>query len=137
MSGKFPNVSKKLAYLTYKENIDLLVKLYPASFNKQFPLPLELNVHKEIARKTGWSAEKTSMVLNIWTTRMEYVMMACSTGKRFKLHSVAMKIRSPIDPEPMAGFSNRLKSFRDRGRVVKFKHDFLYKFGYEAFQFVV
>lgn len=114
-------IHTKQFYVLYKANIDTLVKLFPLSFNKDFPLPLELGCHKEIQKATGWQPWKVHAVMCMWTARMEYVMMCCSEKYRYQLNGVRS---DHLSEDHIANFVIRLNCFKDRSRIAQFVKDY-------------
>lgn len=116
-------------YAAYKKSIGQLEKLFPATFNKEFPLPLVIGVHKQIQAVTGWSKWQLHAVMCIWTARMEYTMMACSTGKR---HDLNGNISVPMSDDTIAYYTGKLNSYKDRVCIKTFCVDYGQAFGRPA-----
>ena len=118
---KTPDVWFKL----YKAHIDKLIELYPEAFNKEYPLPLALGVHKTIQKAVKWPPYRLHAVMAIWTSRMEYNLMANTTGKRYSLEG---KEVSSISEEHQNQFIIRLNMFKNRQRIADFCKDYSKQF---------
>lgn len=113
---------QKKCYAVYKKSIEELLVLFPTVFCKDFPLPLGIGVHKQIKAVTGWSRFRVHAVMSIWTSRMEYTLMACSLGKRFDLNG---NVASLISEDNMQHFVMKLGMFKKVDRIKKFCKDYL------------
>lgn len=116
-----PKQMPKVWILIYKAQIDVLIKLYPAVFNKEYPLPLALGSHKRIQKETKWHPARVHAVMAIWTSRMEYNLMANTIGKRYNLDGVEVE---SISKEHADGFIMKLNMFRNIERIANFCKDY-------------
>ena len=64
---------------------------------------------------------------------MEYVMMACSVGKRYDLNGNAV---GPISDDNQSYYSLKLNCFRSKSRIKQFCIDYKNNFGSPALIFV-
>lgn len=113
----------------YKANIDTLVKMFPKTFNKEYPLPLRLGVGNEVRKVTGWPRWKVHAVLAIWTARMEYVLMACSEKHRYDLDG---NQNGYINDEHLDNFIFRLNGFKHKVRIAEFVKNYKKEFNSPA-----
>ncbi|MFW3388416.1 UNVERIFIED_CONTAM: ProQ/FINO family protein, partial [Kocuria sp. CPCC 205274] len=88
-------------YDFYKRRFPELQEQFPVVFNKLYPLPLFVGVHKALEENTNFTPKEISALLNIWVQRHEYSCMACSIGRRYDLDG---KDAGEIDPLEMTGF---------------------------------
>lgn len=76
---------KAVHYDFYKRRIGDLVAAFPHAFNKCFPHPLAIGIHKQIVERTDFTAKEVSVLLRVWTHRAEYLAMGQSIGSRIDL----------------------------------------------------
>lgn len=112
-----PKVMPKSWFEVYKSNIDKLIELFPAVFNKEFPLPLAIGAHKQINAVVKWKPWKLHAVMAVWTARMEYVLMACSTGKRYDLNG---NVVGTMSKENISFYTIKLNSYKNKVRIRDF-----------------
>lgn len=112
-----PKEFPKSWIVIYKAHIDKLIEKYPAVFNKEYPLPLELGSHKRIKQEMGWHPQRVHAVLTIWTSRMEYNMMANTVGRRYTLDG---EEGSTITKEHSDNFIMKLNTFKNVERIADF-----------------
>lgn len=119
---------KAVHYDFYKRRIDELVSAFPNAFNKRFPHPLAIGIHHQLAARTQFSPKEISVLLRIWTHRIEYLAMGCSIGSRVDLDGNL----TLIDPEHVKGFVAVHKRMSD-AFVKRFAKSFQKEFGRPAF----
>lgn len=116
----------------YLKNIGTLTSLYPAIFNKEFPMPLAIGTRESLLKMKVLSPYVLGAVLSCWTCRREYTMMALSgLGTRFDIYGDT----SPISAWDMAAFASSFEKFKNKSLVEDFGIRFENKFGYKAFGF--
>lgn len=116
----FPTTPKQFPkswFVIYKAHIDALIAKYPAVFNKDFPLPLELGSHKRIKNEMNWHPNRVHAVLTVWTSRMEYNFMANTLGRRYTLDG---EEASQITKEHADNFMMKLNMYKDVQRIADF-----------------
>lgn len=69
----------------YRRVFPELKALNPQLFNKSFPLPLAIGIHKELAERTRFSPKEISILLAVWTRRSEYLFMMSNSEHRYDL----------------------------------------------------
>ena len=98
----------------YKRRIAELCNQFPAVFNKQFPLPLAIGVHKELEKLTSFTPAEINVILKVWTLRWEYICMAASVGKRYDLDGNQVGY---IDEGPLKHYSSVVVRMKPRKLV--------------------
>lgn len=119
---------KAVHYDFYKRRINELCEAFPVAFNKHFPQPLAIGIHHQLAARTSFSPKEISVLLRIWTHRIEYLAMGQSVGSRVDLDGNL----SLIAPEHVVGFVNVHKRMSD-SFIVRFSKRFEKEFGRPAF----
>ncbi|MFW3388651.1 UNVERIFIED_CONTAM: ProQ/FINO family protein [Kocuria sp. CPCC 205274] len=119
---------KAVHYDFYKRRIDELVSAFPHAFNKQFPHPLAIGIHKQLEERTGFSPKEISVLLRIWTHRIEYLSMGCSVGSRVDLDGNL----TLISADHIKGFVAAHEKMSDHF-VKRFSKHFLKVYGRPAF----
>lgn len=120
-----PEQTPAVWFKLYKNYIDELIKKFPVAFNKEFPLPLALGSHKKIQKEVKWPAYRLHAVMAVWTSRMEYNMMANTLGKRYSLEGEEV---SSIQEEHLAHFIIRLNSYKNQQRIADFCKEYSKQF---------
>lgn len=119
---------KAVHYDFYKRRINELCAMYPELFNKQFPWPLAIGIHRKLAEETSFSPAEIKVLLRIWTHRFEYLAMGQSVGSRMDLKGAL----SLMSPEHVGQFVQYHKRMRPAS-VLRFAKHFHKRFGNPAF----
>lgn len=119
-------------YDFYKRRMQELIDLYPHLFDKRYPVPLAIGIHKKLIKETHFTKQEISALLWVWVHRFEYVMMALSMGSRVDMDGKL----TLISDEDRLGFIAAYKQYtinnRRQKRIEKFCKRHLKVFGRPA-----
>lgn len=98
----------------YKENIHVLLEMFPKVFDKEDPLPLAGNIVEalQLIPDLGIDYEDIYHVIAVWTARREYCVAQVNYGWRFSL------LGKRIEPIPFDKLDYqlfRMKRFKEQG----------------------
>lgn len=124
------NLSPERKRQVYLDNVDRLIALNPEVFNKKFPLPLKVGIHKDIKGLLGLPARQTNALVSMWCSRAEYKFMLLSGHMRRDINGKIVDAEEThITNRVITSFNKRLSGKRKK----QFALDHKEFFGYEAF----
>lgn len=124
----YPRHIGPVIYDFYIRRMPELQAQFPEVFRKEFPTPLGIGIHKQLALETDFNSREISALLNVWTNRWEYIAMACSVRERINLDGSTVL----INETHKEGFVEHFNKLHPNS-ITEFAKRFHKRFGRPAF----